>query len=155
MTLANLNAVGKQTARKRYARIYAKQNSDGDAQCLVTEINAETATDSGGVSITFPSAGQVLDGVDRGDGVSGTRIDAEAEYYRQDGAAYGDPASPISGTLPANKVLKSATPAGNYNDDNLIPPNIAAGVAFGLDQEGELSGGEGTQWIPKTQRIGA
>jgi hypothetical protein len=47
---------------------------------------------------SFPDAGDVAEGVDRGDGTLGTRIDA-AETDVRSGVVYGDPTDPLTGEL--------------------------------------------------------
>jgi parallel beta-helix repeat protein len=50
----------------------------------------------------------------------------------------------VTGTLGSNYIIKSATPAGNYNDDNLTVGNVRP-VAFGLSQTGTLANLDGTE----------
>ena len=94
---------------------------------LATDVAAVTAAEAGittattilGVTGTLdlanyvlitalPPVGDVLSGVDRGDGQYGTRTDCTAADATT-AASYGDPGNPITGTLDlANYVLKSS-----------------------------------------------
>jgi hypothetical protein len=74
-----------------------------------------TATITGeGPSISFPPVGEVLSGVNRGDGQLGTRTDCPASDALA-GTNYGDPGSPITGTLDLSAyVLISSVVSAAY-----------------------------------------
>jgi head-tail adaptor len=91
--------------------------------------------------VSWPAANKVLD-----EGTSNDFISfdgAQTASYAPDLPDVGnvrdtDTVGGSAGTLSSDKVLKSNTTPGNYNDDNLSVGNIRP-VAFGLSQTGTLA----------------
>lgn len=166
-TLANFNALGKITGRYRYIKVAVQNNSDGSTQAYAAKPNSDTATDGCGdfpsVANTFdndtvqgttgtgkaPAAGKVMaDAGNFGPGAATTPTLPLNKVAPSNGGTMdlpsignvrdNDTLETITGTLSSDKILKSNSTPGNYNDDNLSVGNVRP-VAFGLSQTGDLS----------------
>jgi hypothetical protein len=93
-----------------------------------------TATITGdGPPISFPPVGEVLSGVNRGDGQLGTRTDCPPEKATID-ATYGDPSSPITGSLDMSQyaLIASLVSASQVLVGVPVYPGGPAGTFGGL-----------------------
>ena len=84
-----------------------KLSPGGVVNCASVRGGATATVTGQGPSISLPPVGDVLSGVDRGDGQLGTRADCPTAKATT-AATYGDPASPITGALDMSTyVLKT------------------------------------------------
>lgn len=151
LTLANLNAVGKLTARHRYIRIQVLLNSDGTTQVYADKPNSDTATDGVG---DFADVANVFSN-DSIQLVTGTGTAPSAAKVMADAGNFG-PGAATAPTLPLTSVRASS---GGALPENRISPNTAVPGTQDLPALNKvapsdtLEGATGTMDIPALNKV--
>lgn len=148
LTLANLQAVGKLTARHRYIRMRVYANSDGATLVYVDKPNSDTATDGIGVDVDAEIA--AYQAANNSAPTHGDASLIAPDTCKVDGIMYN-----------GNQLTEFHTPAqvihsagGDWIDEEVLEGTLRQGSVAGV--AGAIVGKyRGSSLIPQTRQVGS
>jgi hypothetical protein len=143
LTLAQLNAVGKQTARHRYIRLQVLLNSDGATQVYADKPNSDTATDGVG---DFPDVGNVRppDTVQGTTGDLSNLVATDAAYTTLENSRNNDNGT-VAADIATRKSVKIRNTTTNGASDKIYSADDELARNFGLTAAKMLTSQSATQ----------